>query len=569
MSSRQAYVNNRQQLSSTLQTLEIKLEAQRQSSVINLDEFCIGDEGCQLLANFLNKYVTVTDLDLKGNNIGGAGITALAQVLRSNQQIKTIGLAWNKLGSSENGLTNFFNSIADNRSIQKIDLNNNEIGPEIGNSIASCLKSNQTLHTIDLRWNRIGNSGAKAILKGLNQNRSIQILELAGNKVSDDILRQINDILNRNKQGNFHSLPIGNFSPTRYKSSSNFNNASQIPPTSLVLSPGKRYSVQANIDDEKQFINEKRVDLARELELETKKRNDTEETFEKLREEFIKFELQSAREKSEMQARIDQLESEKQNLQLKLVRVADNFEKGDITSKEKQLTYEEMLQENLEDTVKQLREQNDDQKRQVDQLEAQKIDQKLEFDNQLYNLEKSFNHEKLEQIIEKLSKDREELNSRIKQESKQMIDKFKTLSDQISKQDDKIHLAHDKILTLEKDNSQLKSKVAVLQSEVSSKDSQIDKLQDQKKELEKMIQQSKDYEKQQIEKLNNDITRESKDHEKIITDLRSKIKDHEAEIQKLKTDNNLQLQIRDSLKEQVKNAISTTILDSFNDLRKK
>jgi len=51
-------------------------------------------------------------------------------------------LAWNKLGSSENGLINFFNSIADNRSIQKIDLNNNELGPEIGSAIANCLKSN-------------------------------------------------------------------------------------------------------------------------------------------------------------------------------------------------------------------------------------------------------------------------------------------------------------------------------------------------------------------------------------------------------------------------------------------
>ena len=57
------------------------------------------------------------------------------------------------------------------------------------------------------------------------------------------------------------------------------------------------------------------------------------------------MELEDARIRSEMQARIDQLESEKQTLQLKLVRVADQFEKGDNQSKEKQLTYEEMLQE--------------------------------------------------------------------------------------------------------------------------------------------------------------------------------------------------------------------------------
>lgn len=83
------------------------------------------------------------------------------------------------------------------------------------------------------------------------------------------------------------------------------------------------------------MINQRRVDLARELELETKKRQDIEENYEKLKEEFMKSELTEARIKSEMQARIDQLESEKQNLQLKLVRQSETFEKGDDHSKER------------------------------------------------------------------------------------------------------------------------------------------------------------------------------------------------------------------------------------------
>jgi len=113
--------------------------------VLNLDDFCLGDEGCQVLATFLSKYTTVTDLELKGNSIGGAGLSALAQVIRQNYTLKTISLGWNNLGNSESGLQNFFNAVAENRSIQKIDLNNNEIGPEIGQYIASCLKNNATL----------------------------------------------------------------------------------------------------------------------------------------------------------------------------------------------------------------------------------------------------------------------------------------------------------------------------------------------------------------------------------------------------------------------------------------
>lgn len=64
-----------------------------------------------------------------------------------------------------------------------------------------------------------------------------------------------------------------------------------MPSSSMILSPSKKNQIATNIEDEKQFINEKRVDLIKELELETRKRNESEDNFEKLREEFIKFEL--------------------------------------------------------------------------------------------------------------------------------------------------------------------------------------------------------------------------------------------------------------------------------------
>jgi hypothetical protein len=39
----------------------------------------------------------------------------------------------------------------------KINLKNNEIGPEVGQYIGQCLKANTTLETLDLRYNKIGN----------------------------------------------------------------------------------------------------------------------------------------------------------------------------------------------------------------------------------------------------------------------------------------------------------------------------------------------------------------------------------------------------------------------------
>ena len=182
-----------------LKRLEEKLEAQRTSTVLCLNDCYIGDEGCQILARFLAKYTNITDLELKGNNIGGPGITALSNAIRTSYSLRSIGLEWNNLGQSETGLQNLFSALTDSRSITKVDLRNNEIGQEVGSCIASCLKSNTTLQFLDLRWNRVGNTGAKNLLKGLNVNKYLQGLDLNGNKVNDEYMKQINDLLNRNK----------------------------------------------------------------------------------------------------------------------------------------------------------------------------------------------------------------------------------------------------------------------------------------------------------------------------------------------------------------------------------
>jgi Ran GTPase-activating protein (RanGAP) involved in mRNA processing and transport len=59
-------------------TLEAKLEAQRNSSVLNLQDCCIGNDGCHVLAAFLQKYTAITDLELRGNSIGAEGLSSLA-----------------------------------------------------------------------------------------------------------------------------------------------------------------------------------------------------------------------------------------------------------------------------------------------------------------------------------------------------------------------------------------------------------------------------------------------------------------------------------------------------------
>lgn len=65
------------------------------------------------------------------------------------------------------------------------------------------------------------------------------------------------------------------------------------------------------------------------MEEESKRRRDAEEALERLREEYYRKELEDSRSRSELEARVDQLESEKQTVQVKLVRVHEQYERGD------------------------------------------------------------------------------------------------------------------------------------------------------------------------------------------------------------------------------------------------
>jgi hypothetical protein len=47
------------------------------------------------------KYSSVTDLELKGNNIGSAGLSALANAVRQSYTLKSLSLEWNNAGAAD------------------------------------------------------------------------------------------------------------------------------------------------------------------------------------------------------------------------------------------------------------------------------------------------------------------------------------------------------------------------------------------------------------------------------------------------------------------------------------
>jgi Ran GTPase-activating protein (RanGAP) involved in mRNA processing and transport len=88
----------------------------------------IGDEGAAKVARVLAHSKNVSIVELKGNNIGPSGFEAIFEALKTNFNLRSLNLEWNKLGGADlRGLEALYSLMNNNRSITHLDLRNNRI----------------------------------------------------------------------------------------------------------------------------------------------------------------------------------------------------------------------------------------------------------------------------------------------------------------------------------------------------------------------------------------------------------------------------------------------------------
>ncbi|KAM6245133.1 leucine-rich repeat-containing protein 45 isoform 1-T1 [Porphyrio hochstetteri] len=166
---------------------------------VALGDCGLSEEGVKLLLHGLCSNTTVRSLDLKGNNLRTVGAEALGKLLRQNKSIRSLILEWNSLGVWEEGFSCFCHGLGTNKSLQRLDLRNNQINHQGAGELALALKQNASLQELDLRWNNIGLLGGRALLNCLHSNKTLKRLELAGNNVPSDILKAVEQALDHNR----------------------------------------------------------------------------------------------------------------------------------------------------------------------------------------------------------------------------------------------------------------------------------------------------------------------------------------------------------------------------------
>lgn len=88
--------------------------------VWRLQDMFLGDEGCVTVCDRVLSNPTVTELDLKGNGIHGAGARAIANLIAHNPRIETLRLEWNRLGMMDEGVQHIANAIENTASLTRV-----------------------------------------------------------------------------------------------------------------------------------------------------------------------------------------------------------------------------------------------------------------------------------------------------------------------------------------------------------------------------------------------------------------------------------------------------------------
>ena len=131
-----------------------------------------------------NKLKFIKKIHFQGNNIGAAGAAALADGLKSCNNLQELWLSNNNIGAA--GAAALADGLMFCNKLQELWFSGNNIGAEGAAALADGLKSCNNLKELVLSDNNIGGSGAAALADGLKSCNNLQTLALSSNNIGAD-----------------------------------------------------------------------------------------------------------------------------------------------------------------------------------------------------------------------------------------------------------------------------------------------------------------------------------------------------------------------------------------------
>ncbi|EGD77003.1 hypothetical protein PTSG_12575 [Salpingoeca rosetta] len=152
--------------------------------------------------NARNKILSIwnntcgSKVNLADNDLGPEGGKAIGEALKVNTTLTSLDLYSNNL-RPEGGKA-IGEALKVNTTLTSLDLDGNDLGPEGGKAIGEALKVNTTLTSLSLRVNDLGPEGGKAIGEALKVNTTLTSLNLDRNDLGPEGGKAIGEALKVN-----------------------------------------------------------------------------------------------------------------------------------------------------------------------------------------------------------------------------------------------------------------------------------------------------------------------------------------------------------------------------------
>ena len=145
---------------------------------LDLSEKGLAFASAFVIASLIGVNGSLTECNLKDNNLSNAGWCAIFNALRDNKDNKIAKWDLSSEGIDVAVAKSLAAYVTVSGSLTSLDLGENNIGPDGGAAVAKALKVNDSLTSLDLHNNTIGTKGGEAIAKALAVNGSLASLDV-------------------------------------------------------------------------------------------------------------------------------------------------------------------------------------------------------------------------------------------------------------------------------------------------------------------------------------------------------------------------------------------------------
>ncbi|CAE7245105.1 NLRC3, partial [Symbiodinium natans] len=147
-----------------------KLRSDTAESELSCQKEPLTSADLQALADILAENLLLVKIDLRECGVDVAGAQALGAALKLNKTLKELDLRWNA-DIGDEGCKALAEGLAENRSLERIDLGGCRIATAGAQALGTALKANGTLKDLYLGYNdALGAEGCEALAEGILRN---------------------------------------------------------------------------------------------------------------------------------------------------------------------------------------------------------------------------------------------------------------------------------------------------------------------------------------------------------------------------------------------------------------